>query len=382
MSTKFDQARFDNALDAIEEYLGYLKGNELAWEYLRGIERLHLANAPSDGTYQKCVIDYRTPCPKGPLRLEFDVNVLLPPGEDKWGKYDEYTSNTDIYWRKGATWAAGVAAQVRSITAQITEPDVVALTDAVSTMESGLVGALAQLAMTEGDLPTILIDGGEQSPTSGDWAGIASVTNAWHGAAADEFRELYRTLGDHLAWYTMASAQATAEAGAATAIIASAQAGLIRTVVDIEKNLKAQLERWKSARQWPSDGSVGPMWILDIFAIAKMIKVARLGYKFLTNIDNADEYFRKFLKEMVLPVAVSAIGGDPGEEKPFKAQSADEALRSLTESMRDLYMDKFRAALDNLGSSAGTETMTREIKMPPMVKEGESVTASGDSYPG
>jgi hypothetical protein len=384
MSTTFDRATFNAVLNDIEKHLGYLKGNELAWVYLQGMANHHLRQAPSDGTWQRCPLDYATPCPQGEYRLEFDVDIMLPPKQDRWATEDEIRAGTDGEWRKGATWAAGIADQVRDVTARVTAPDAGKLKEAVSDMS----GVLLQLgrALDPATIPQLPGDMGatDETPPERLSATLGGLANGWHGTAADEFRAVCDELGATLGMYGQFAGLAAAELATATTVIDSAQQGLLKSVRDIRSQLISQLQKWKDTRQPPADGSEFPAWILDLLAVKKAYKGIKLLVEAVTDPKEVSEYLVEIGKVLVgeLPGALME-GGD----KPFQAARSDEILRSLIDNVRDAYLDDFQAVLDQpTMTGAWMRTGLELIQagggwFPPRVPEDAGLTRSGDSYP-
>src|ERR1044072_1985647 len=114
----FDKVHFDQLLEEIETYLGYLRGNENAWHYL---EQVFEANRHTPGlkpTNESIVLDedYRFPCPDGRFRLQYKplVGAIGIVEEGHWrGDYADYVKQgqqeTDAGWGHRARWGAGGA---------------------------------------------------------------------------------------------------------------------------------------------------------------------------------------------------------------------------------------------------------------------------------
>lgn len=358
----FDKAVYDETLDEIETLLGYLKGNELLFKYLNAVKaRIDTTERP----YQIVEGDYTTPCPDPAFAFQPKYPVPVREGGSTQIDFDieaKIFAGADAAWKQGKTWAGGVAGQARAITEQITSPDVAELEAALESLRTEVLLPLELLIDSHADLPepVQLVLGEGENSVDGDWAKLGGSLDTWRGDAADEFRTLYDSLGTRIAINAYQAGTVTLRTAAATAIIGSAQEGLMISVKDIKSILLEQLKKWCAVRAPFTDGSKAPLWILDLLPIWKVFKAARFAFKL---IDEVVEAGRKFtpdeIRQMVSKLADikdastkyhrnAAKKMVKKEEEPFKAVYADEVLEKITTMLRDTYLHDFVETLSDL----------------------------------
>ncbi|NGZ99762.1 hypothetical protein G5V59_03805 [Nocardioides sp. W3-2-3] len=212
----FDRGDVDRALDDIQKYLGYLKGNEQAYGYLERTWNQMVTRTNEPGIHVRQVMlrpDYRPPCPEERFRVNFTTwwhPVLCYPGgqePDLKAYADEVQHQTDLAYGEGVAWAAGIAGYLRSICAQFVEPDVAVLREAVLDLQSKVVARLDD----------VLND---------DWALLGSANEKWNGAAAGAFNSFYDNYNETLGRSGHFAGMVAIGFASATRVIESAQAGL------------------------------------------------------------------------------------------------------------------------------------------------------------
>ena len=133
----FDYFELSAEFDKIEEKLGYLKGNELAWEYLVAArDQLGGMAAPGDGYMPSewWLEDCKFPVPGhevDPTRW-FQFTFWIPfdtihdsPDPSKLGaanaKYmKDVAAGALQAWHNGASWASGLASYCRQVSDSLT----------------------------------------------------------------------------------------------------------------------------------------------------------------------------------------------------------------------------------------------------------------------
>ncbi|ADD41668.1 hypothetical protein [Stackebrandtia nassauensis] len=381
--TTFDKAAYDGILDEIEKYLGYLKGNELVFEYMEAVrEKVEATGRPP--VTQK---NYTTPC----ANPEFTYQPLyhlptLDGGEVPRELEKKIHANADACWHNGKTWAAGIAGQARAITEQITSPDVAELETALTALKEKVMQPLELLIDSNADLPgpyRIPLPDGENS-LDGDWANLKNFTNTWHGTAAEEFRTLHDKLNSYVGMYAYFAATAALELAAATDVIASAQQGLVMSVKDVRKTLVAQLKEWHDTDSPPEDEELSVfMLIVELLPITKVYKGARL---IVEAVDDPKVVIGVLADIKRTIVGKSWKGIENEGKEPFEAANSEVVLKSLTTMLRQTYLHDFMEALSELSAAPdGSLNFVRSLQdtgmwAPPTVPRG-SVLRDGDAYP-
>lgn len=389
MSATFDRWAFDSILGDIESYIGYLKGNELVWEYMTRVKE---QSAPDGDDHSRDHLrDYLTPCPDSRFKFRPHIDFYLSRTDRDVGGAPqsvnviaEIEAGCDQSWHNGQKWAAGIADQARSITDQITSPDVAALVTALEEFQEGVLTPLGLLLDSNADLPApyqIPLGPGE-SAVDDDWANLGGMANAWHGSAADEFRDLYQNLGLCISSYSYFAGLAAMNLTTATCVIASAQAGLMRTVKDIRTKLEAQLERWVGGVP-PADDVELPWWILDLLPAKKIFDGVRLLAKAALDPKAVHRWLVDIRNSLVSQTAKPLT---KGEDELFRAANAEEILGSLSKVLRDSYLREFHDALKDLAVGGAdhkeflSSVQDMDMWFPPKVADG-SLAGTGDEYP-
>lgn len=368
MSAEFSRDEFVALLDDIETYLGYLKGNELAWRYLQDVAlEVDAAAGASGDSYVRAQGFYETPCPASQFKVEFTVTAPKSPygpGVDL-DIADKIVAGANQSWHNGAKWAAGVADQAVAITDQVTRPDTKALLEATWEMHLGVTVVLEAIAAYD------------------DW-GLGDLPELWTGRASEEFNDFREHYTQMLLVYGQFSAYATTDLSTAGLVIAEAQRGLQGFARGLRDNTKRQLEAWTAHRQPPTDAHPLPTWLTDLVGLRKYIKAARLPFKIFLDPDNALAHLKE-LGGVVAGIGHGASGHD--KEAPFEAADSEEILRMLTDTMRQVYLEDFRATLSDL--STGHEMREslsamhrRDSWLPEPVPATGSLVGPGDRYPG
>jgi hypothetical protein len=352
----FDRVRFDDLLDEIETYLGYLRGNENAWAYL---EQVFEANRHTPGlkpTNESIVLDedYRFPCQDGRFRLQYKplVGAIGIVEEGHWrGDYADYVKQvqqeTDAAWHTGASWAAGIGGYARSICEQFVRPDVSTLTALMLSMKSDVVDKLNQAAYD-------------------DWVSLGRINDTWRGDANAAFNTFYDNFDNALTLFALFSGFVNTGVGFVTAVVAGTQAGAMDFVQDLHDNLETQLDMWARESMPPQDPAPTPAWIGDVLTFSKNLYGVIEGL--LPPLDAAVEKVEdvagkvdKAVEEVKSRVeSAERLTGKkllPDTQKRVPVKTAAEVYEHLTSTLKGDYLDKFHQSLDGVhsgGLSSGT----------------------------
>jgi hypothetical protein len=175
----FNREHFEQTLIEIETRLGYLRGNENAWRYLKETQK-YVHDNYREGLLDVVRLDedYSFPCPNARFQVKpyrtFWMDMYIPAGatfeRDPYVKAIQESAS--MAWEDGVAWASGVAAYARSLCDQFLEPDVPTLVSAILDMQRDVVSPLV-------DAP------------NDDWANLGGLNQRWTGPAAASFNEFY-----------------------------------------------------------------------------------------------------------------------------------------------------------------------------------------------
>jgi hypothetical protein len=357
----FDKGHLRSVFQDVETYLGYLKGNELAYDYLLetglyfGIHQV----TPGPDVYTLNLNHYpgvyEFPCPDGAYRVRPEDRVTsftigvdpdhLPAGDPFAPLAHEVREHADQAWRNGASWAAGLGDYLYSLCAQFVEPDAATLAATVRQMQHDVVSAL---------------DLGARD----DWAQIGALLGRWHGEAQYAFSTFYDNYNDALAQCAVFSAYVCAGFAAATRIIAQTQLGVVEFAESIRDALDDQLVAWRLGKP-PADTPKTPAWI------AKVEEIASDSYALLDHVPVVSVVKGEVDKVMSIVGSVNAIAGDlgldtepPHEERPFKARTAEELYTDVTNTLNDDYYRAFVRAMNQLYSGTGPTDVDHANRVP------------------
>ena len=234
----FDRGEFYDTLDDIEKYLGYLKGNELAYDYLmtmwgdlRGSSRPRRVTSSasrSTGSTSSRALRSGSRCAPAPTWTPSVKQDITSGRLVDWDAYvKEVQHQTDLTYKEGTDWAAGISGYLRSICAQFIKPDVTTLRDAILDLHR--------------DVVTPLVD----APND-DWAHLGGLNLRWTGAAAASFNDFYANYNDALARSGLFANLINVGFALRGAVISSAQFGALDYVKKMRDGLAAQLDQWAS----------------------------------------------------------------------------------------------------------------------------------------
>lgn len=338
----FNRADFDDALKKIEQYLGYLKGNEMAYDYLVQMwKNIDAQFEEKDGHPRVLELDweYKFPCPEEQFKVRPGVNwqpMVFTKMERRvdWDAYvREVQHQTDLAYNQGVTWASGLAGYLESICAQFLEPDVVTLRDSILDTHRDVVMRLA-------DAP------------NDDWAGLGNLNAHWTGDAAAAFNEFYLNYNDVLArsgWYMNL---VNVGASAATKVVSSTQFGALEYVERMRDGLKAQLHQWADRGWQPRDPTTAefPETLVDLVKVGDSALTVAADY--VPGIGDVVD-LRDNLKNIAGLVGdVADLAGVelPPKEQRVPVKSSDEIYTAITNALNDDLLKGFQDAMDRLNT--------------------------------
>ncbi|WP_109505742.1 hypothetical protein [Nocardioides speluncae] len=335
----FDRGEFVQVLADIEKYLGYLRGNENAYQYMREVEE---SMSGGEGTILDVIPweGYGYPCPEERFKVKpaLPLNIYVGPGFKREEFIASVKESMDAAWRNGEAWSAGVKDWAISVCDQFTRPSVPMLTSAMMSMQTQVVEKLA-------------ID------VNDDWAQIgANLRTNWTGEAATDFNVFYDNYDDVQHTFAIFSGYINSGVAFTTGVIDATQKGALQFVKDIRTNLEKQLEAWAKAGLKPSNPPEPlPPWITDIAKVAwdifKLIPVGQTVDKARTVVSDVATLIKD------VDAAQKKIAKDqPGKEKPIKVQTAEQIYDALSKTLYDDYLGECQKALAGLHSGGISES--------------------------
>ena len=348
----FDPVAFETALVDIETHLGYLRGNEVAWEYLQQypVDFQPPAGFPDDGegvVSGPVWLDdgYRFPCPEGQYAVTPQSTILVYAQStedmlfDRDGFVKSVQANLDQAWANGQGWASGVAAYARSVCDQFTQVDVPALSEEIRLLQSGVVDK-------------ILIN-----ESNDNWAEIGSMYTQWSGDHATAFQNFYDNYNDVEARYGRYLSEITTGFAMFAGLAGGTQLAAQKFVDELLKGIKLQLQAWVAERGKPSAPSELPPWVGDVASIgetvlglATFLPVVGPGAKGVkAGVSGAKQVY-------ALLDRFTSADDVPQAGKDFPIQTAEQIYSGLTDTLYNDYLSAYQDALDSLngGASSGS----------------------------
>lgn len=331
--TGYNEYEFNQMLTDIEKYLGYLRGNEHAYEHMRSVEEDFKGGEGTILFVEPFDEGYRYPCPEERFKVKpvVPMHLYLGPGTKPREFVKLVQESMDASWHIGDSWSVGTADYARSVCDQFTKPSVTAMVTAMDEMQALVVDRLAIGAVD-------------------DWAQLGALNTRWTGDGARAFNTFYENFNDVLHNFAIFSAYVNWGACVTTGIIDGTQQGAMRFVKDIRDNLVKQLEAWARAGRKSSNVETLPPWVADIAKIAwdlfGMIPVAGE----LAEAKKLVEDVKKGIT--AVKDAQKAAGQNlPKKETPLKVQTADEIYQALTKTLYNDYYREYDKALDSVHST-------------------------------
>ncbi|WP_134764849.1 hypothetical protein [Nocardioides sp. 1609] len=339
MTSGFDQGAFDDALDRIETCLGYLKGNELAWQTFHEYGLGTIEMPPALGEFS-----YSTPCPDGRFKVEY----WKYPSIDTQAGWDSSPENIkaqvdglkqamDTAWRFGPSWANGVAGQMRDVCAQFTEPFVPTMTGAIEMMQARVV---SQLELSVND----------------DWLELGGAAADWDGRFANNFRIFYDNYNDVVSRFGVFTGWINLGFSLAARLIAGAQQGAGKTADSLRKNLESQLDHWvHDGGDQPNEPGEWPPWVGDMASLVG--STLDLAGK-IPIVGEVNELRGLYSQTTAVMQDIDDLTGSnlmPDKKAFAQVQRADEIYECLQTSMYDEYYLNYRAGMDQIDAGGAGE---------------------------
>ena len=336
----FDPVHFETTLVDIERYLGYLRGNEVAWDYLQQYPVDFEGELPEgEGvTIGPVHLDegYRFPCPDGAYAVEPNSPVLgwVPtgPGVSATEFVKQVQANLDQAWANGQAWAEGLADYARSVCDQFTQVQVPTLSADIRQFQKAVVDPL------------------QDDQANDEWAKLGEIYSTWNGAHKAAFVIFYNDYNDIEArWGRYLGAITTGFASFA-GLAGATQLGVQKFADTLLAGIKEQLESWVAQRGEPGHAAKTPAWVADIPAALKVVmdlasSVPAAGgpVKVVKTATQVYSLLDKFAGE-----------GNITRLKEVPVRTADEIYTTLSQSLQTDYLTAYQDALDALnGGGSG-----------------------------
>ncbi|MBM9458693.1 hypothetical protein JK386_02145 [Nocardioides sp. zg-536] len=345
----FDYFELSEQFDKIEEKLGYLKGNELAWDYLVAArEQLGGFAAPgddympSDWWLEDCKFpvpghevdpsrwfQFRFWVPRDTI-LNHDNPAELGAANAQYMK--DVAKGAIEAWHNGASWASGLASYCRQITDSFTRADATTICSALEDLHTYVTS----------DFSVNVLD---------DPFGIETIRTQWTGRSGTSFNTFYANYDGQIAQMAWAGVQVAQTFAAAAHVIHGTQQGVLEFAKSIVKIIDDQLDAWAPAGPPPRDAPEEPAWVADV------TKVVTSGWKVLGHIPVVKDVKSQFDAVITAGTDVTnfaktiadVTGTDlPTIKKTLDAADSDEIYTLLTETLYDDYQQKYVAAMDAL----------------------------------
>jgi len=333
----FDPIHFETTLVDIERHLGYLRGNEAAWDYLKQypVDFEGELPEPADGvTIGPVWLDqgYKFPCPDGQYAVEPESPLLgyLPtgPGVSAVEFIKQVQANVDQAWANGQAWAEGLADYARSVCDQFTQVQVPTLSADIRQFQKAVVDPL------------------QDDQANDEWAKLGEIYSTWDGAHKAAFVIFYNDYNDiegrwgrYLGGITTGFASFAGLAGAT-------QLGVQKFADTLLAGIKEQLESWVVQRGEPGHAAKTPAWVADIPAVltvvmdlATYVPAAAGPVKVVKTAGQVYALLDRFAGE-----------GSIDQLKEVPVRTADEIYTTLSESLQTDYLAAYQDALDALNS--------------------------------
>jgi hypothetical protein len=364
----FSRFEFENVLKDIETYLGYLRGNENAWKYLRE------AQASMEDSFTEGVLfpfrlddDYAFPCPDGRFKVQpsrlviFNIYLRADQRFDRDPYVKALQESIDMAWEDGVAWARGVAEYAGNVCDQFLQPSVPVLVDTILALQKDVVSPLV-------DNP------------NDDWANLGNFRTQWQGEAADEFNVFYDNYNDTLARDGLFTHMINVGFASAAKVISGTQFGAQFFVESIRDALVDQLEQWSHWDRQPEDPTPPPPWVADVLKIGKStLTVAADLIPVVKNVkDKIDEVDKQTGNAAQLIKDIEEVSGRdilPKKEKHIPVKTAEEIYKGLTETLYQDYYQAYGDALDQLQNGGSPGAVPDPSKLTEAAFSGAGVVA-------
>lgn len=234
----FDRVGFFQVCMDIEKYLGYLRANELATEYLETLNAQRPEGELAE-LYQEYYVrlsDWSTPCPDGKWKVRAHesyggssgAKVVIPfdATEEEKSRIDrEVKANLETSYNNGLGWADGLAMYMNGQCQQFSHVDVDAMASAVLDLMTNVTEELEYGARQQ-------------------WTDIGKMLETWRSQAATQFFLFHENYSSALSLFAVMSAQVGGGFAAATAVIHGTQEAAMKFVESVREALEAMLAFW------------------------------------------------------------------------------------------------------------------------------------------
>ncbi len=352
----FDYFELSATFDEIEEKLGHLKGNELAWEYLvaardqiGSLESPGEGYVPTEWWLEDCVfpVPGHEVNPRQWFQFRFwvpvDVIANSPDPSAIGAANAQYVKDVARgaveAWHNGASWASGLASYCRQVSDSFTRADADAICGSLQDLHTYVT---SDFSVNELDDPY----------------GIDTIRTQWTGRAGTNFNTFYSNYDGQIAQMAWASVQVAQTFAAAAYIIQATQQGVLEFARSIVTMIDQQLAAWAPIGPPPKDPPEQPAWVADVTAIVTS------GWKVLGHVPAVNEVTGRIDKVIsagqdvnnFVQTIADVTGTDlPHFEKMVDAADSGEIYRLLTDTLYDDYQQKYVDAMDSLQTGTAVD---------------------------
>ena len=344
----FDPVHFESTLVDIETHLGYLRGNDVAWQYLEQypLETDLPDNLPDGG---EGVIsgpvhtddDYKFPCPDGTYAVNPKSVLLTYISTTDPNDFTTYVktvqANVDQAWNNGQAWSTGIADYARSVCNQFTQVEVPKLSEEVRLMQTSVVD---KLLLNE---------------SNDNWAELGSLYTQWSGAHATAFQNFYENYNDVEARYGRYLSEITTGFAMFAGLAGATQLGVQKFADEVLEAIKAQLAQWVAYHGDPGSAAGTPPWVADVPAVAEQLlglatylpvigTGAAAAQKGVSGAKQVWALLDRFLGE----------GDIPASPRKIPVRTAEEIHTGFTDTLYTDYLTAYQDALDTLNTGAAS----------------------------
>lgn len=344
----FERIEFFKICMDIEKYLGYLRGNELAAEYLETVNHSDPPDSELRELYQQRGISldgWKTPCPEEKWKVQAHGHYGGPTGVTLWLPYDvsdaeveqvesEIKTNLTTAYNNGLGWADGLALYLDNLCQQFTHVDVSAMANAVLDIKQEVV---TELGLGARD----------------DWAGIGKMLERWNGQGATSFYGFYENYDDALELFTVMSAQICGGFAACTGLIHGTQEAAMKYVESVRAAIEIMAAFWvecglTTPPSNPGDAEVDIANILaiagDIWALLRLIPSVKKATEGVNTAVDAIKHLTSLVGHISTGDSTPELHIEPAKFDDWTANGLYQAITK--HAYEDIYQ-KYDQAMDD-----------------------------------
>lgn len=327
---KFDVEEFKSLASDIERYLGWLKGNELAQEWLDANRFTDSESTTEDGATN--LWWFRSIAPEGQFSVTFrEPKIMLASGQ-----HHEWAQKVQQVWESGAAWTEGVAEYLYSLCIDVARPNADALhASVVAVQKAGdqLQGAIVP-----------------------DWTGLN--LESWVGESHDAFQGTIDTFAAKLSdQYLAYWRHSEASYAAACAILVQIQSGLIPFMTAMRDGVREQLTGWVALGGPPQVNKIDP----------KLVDAAKVVSKIVGMVPVVGDVKGKIEDGVEITNGILGLFMDEPVKLPddFEMRTSDSIYIDITTSLTDAFARGVQSGYDTLRAEATSSALHAQQGMNP-----------------